>query len=49
MKSELLVQNVVADGPAVEGERQLEDAGQLRLDALEHLVGEALGLEAGAG
>jgi len=36
---------VVADGPAVENERQLERTGQLRLDALEELLGEALGLE----
>src|SRR5208283_5956682 len=45
------VQNVsakgVAQAPAVEHEGKLEGAGELRLDTLEHLVGEALGLEAG--
>src|SRR5207247_2027231 len=46
---EMVAEEVVAEGPAVEHERQVERPGQLALDALQRLVGEALGLQGGAG
>src|SRR5262249_31631913 len=49
LEAEAVAEEVVADGPTGEGEGQLEDAGQLRLDAVEDGVGEAFGLEAGGG
>ena len=46
VKPRLVRQNVVADRPAVEDERQLEGARQAGLDSPEHLVGESLRLQA---
>ena len=40
-----VLEEVFAERPLVEDERQLERTGQLLLDLLEDLVGEALGLE----
>src|SRR5262249_1416602 len=46
-EAEAVAAEVGAEGPLVEGERQLEDAGELALDAAEGVVGEAAGAEAG--
>src|SRR5262249_22201943 len=43
--AELRLDEVIANRPAIEDKRQFERARQLRLDPLEHLVGEALCLE----